>query len=184
MLVKAMLELQKRGSFVFEFSNNFRQVAFERGLDNAFAIKDIEDIVSKNLLNKDKYNLKILKTSNDKEDLFLINDLIYQQFPDDQELKINSDIFLSLRDINSYYLKIDKEKSVNFIEKINDMVENKEIIAPMILSNCIFEKKDYLTNDNYLFNINSFSDEFKINENCLIIEGKSNFENTLQTMLL
>jgi urocanate hydratase len=185
MLVRAMLELQKRGSFVFEFANNFRKVAFERGITNSFTIKDIEEIILESLFNKDRYNFKFLKISNDKEDLFLINDLLYQYFLNSKELKINSEIFLSLsnNNINSYHLKIDKNNFIDFLKEINNMIKNKEIISPLVLSNYIFEKNNYSSNRNCLFSISSFTDEFKIDENCIIMYGDNSFENNLQSML-
>ncbi|GIW21013.1 MAG: hypothetical protein KatS3mg068_0020 [Candidatus Sericytochromatia bacterium] len=173
-LVKAMLELQKRGSFVFEFCNNFRQVAFDRGLDNAFAIKDIEKIVYNNLFSEQKLNFKLFDFFLDKENFFIINDLLYEVFSYDNDIKINTEIFLSLSDknINAYYLKIDKDKLLDFFNKFNEIIKNKEIRLPILLSNYYLNNKNIFKKEDLLINIVSFYKNFLMKEYFILLNDK------------
>lgn len=162
---KAMLELQKRGSLVFEFGDSIKSKSYNKGFDNALAIGDLDDLIKNSLLSTDKYILKWFALSNDTEDIFLIDDMISTDFPKDNPdfarlMHLYNTIVFN-KNIPVRKLILDKQVTNAFVRKINDMVRNEELSCPILFS---VSKFDDYNNDEQFFT-EGLPDIKKISEN-------------------
>lgn len=149
---KAMLDLQKRGSLVFEFGNSIKSKAYNKGLDNALGLGELDELIKKVLLNTDKYILKWFALSNDTEDIFLIDDMIATDFskdnPDFARLMHLYNTVVFNKNIPLRKIILDKQNTNILARKINDMVRNEELSSPILLS---ISKFDDYSNDTQIF---------------------------------
>ncbi|MEK7433100.1 MAG: hypothetical protein AABZ74_08215 [Cyanobacteriota bacterium] len=150
--VKAMIDLQKRGSFVFEFGDNLKTKAYNKGLDSALAINNIDPIIEKSLLNlSNKVIIKWVAISNNQEDIFLIDDLITSDFYDNPDFSRLTNIyskFIFNKNLPSRKAIVDKNEAKQFIKKINEMIRNEEISCPILITT---SKLDSFVNDELFF---------------------------------
>ncbi|MBC7541866.1 MAG: urocanate hydratase, partial [Candidatus Sericytochromatia bacterium] len=84
--VELMIELQKRGSVVFDYGNNLRQQAFDRGCDNAFAFPGFVPAYIRPLFCEGKGPFRWVALSGDPADIWRIDELILAHFADDEPL--------------------------------------------------------------------------------------------------
>lgn len=162
--VKSMVELHKRGSLVFDFGNNIRDMAYNRGFDNAYGFPSfVPDYVYPELTSK-KMNLKWLALSGNTEDIFIIDDLIVDEFADNPDLNrlivlVNKVI---LQDsIPSRKCRLDYEDGLLLCRKINDLVRNEELTAPILLGLSDFSavNNPETINSDYLLDRNQSPEE-------------------------
>lgn len=84
--VQAMLDLQKQGAIVFDYGNNIRQVAFDRGLKDAFAFPGFVPAFIRPLFCEGKGPFRWAALSGDPQDIEKIDQAILENFADDQAL--------------------------------------------------------------------------------------------------
>jgi urocanate hydratase len=84
--VQAMLALQKAGSEVFDYGNNIRQVAYNRGLKNAFDFPGFVPAYIRPLFCEGKGPFRWAALSGDPQDIFRIDRAIEEAFPGDEHL--------------------------------------------------------------------------------------------------
>jgi urocanate hydratase len=84
--VELMIELQKRGAVVFDYGNNLRQAAFDRGLDQAFAFPGFVPAYIRPLFCEGKGPFRWVALSGDPADIWRIDELILAHFADDEPL--------------------------------------------------------------------------------------------------
>ncbi len=134
--VRAMLELQKKGSIVFDYGNNIRAQAFEAGVKEAFSYPGFVPAFIRPLFSEGKGPFRWAALSGDPEDIYRTDDAILNEFPDDPSL--------------TRWIRLAKEK-VKFqglparicwlgygqrarIGKVfNDMVARGELKAPIVI---------------------------------------------------
>ena len=134
--VQAMLELQKKGSIVFDYGNNIRAQAFEAGIKEAFNFPGFVPAYIRPLFCEGKGPFRWAALSGDPEDIYKTDDAILKEFPDDDSL--------------ARWIRLAKEK-VKFqglparicwlgygqrarIGKVfNDMVARGELKAPIVI---------------------------------------------------
>lgn len=85
--VKLMLELQQRGSFTFDYGNNLRGRAFEKGLKNAFDFPGFVPAFIRPLFCEGKGPFRWVALSGDPEDIYVTDQAILELFPENQSLK-------------------------------------------------------------------------------------------------
>lgn len=84
--VKAMLEFQKRGSVVFDYGNNIRQVAKDNGVTNAFDFPGFVPAFIRPLFCEGKGPFRWAALSGDPADIATIDAAILKYFPEDKPL--------------------------------------------------------------------------------------------------
>ena len=84
--VQAMLELQKKGSFVFDYGNNIRAQAFQAGVREAFHYPGFVPAFIRPLFCEGKGPFRWAALSGDPEDIYKTDEAILREFPDDVSL--------------------------------------------------------------------------------------------------
>jgi len=84
--VEAMLEFQKRGSFVFDYGNNIRGQALKVGVKNAFDFKGFVPLYIRPQFCEGRGPFRWAALSGDPADIAVTDRAIAELFPDDQSL--------------------------------------------------------------------------------------------------
>jgi len=82
--VELMLELQKRGAITFDYGNNLRSRAFEKGLKNAFDFPGFVPAYIRPLFCEGKGPFRWAALSGDPEDIAVTDKLVMELFPDNE----------------------------------------------------------------------------------------------------
>lgn len=85
--VELMLELQKRGSVTFDYGNNLRARAQERGLQHAFDFPGFVPAYIRPLFCEGKGPFRWAALSGDPADIAVTDELIIQMFPENKSLQ-------------------------------------------------------------------------------------------------
>ena len=134
---QAMLDMQKRGSEVFDYGNNLRGQAEQNGgIKNAFDIPGFVPEYIRPLFCKGKGPFRWVALSGDPEDIYKTDKKVMELFPKDEAL---------IRWIKMAQEKVQfqglpsricwlgyKERNI-FAESINDMVASGELKAPIVI---------------------------------------------------
>ena len=134
---KAMLDLQKKGSIVFDYGNNIRGQAYEKGgIKDAFNIPGFVPEYIRPLFCKGKGPFRWVALSGDPEDIFKTDRKVLELFPDD--IPLSRWIKMAQKKVQFQGLPSRicwlgyKERNV-FAEAINDMVASGELKAPIVI---------------------------------------------------
>jgi urocanate hydratase len=84
---EAMVELQQRGSIVFDYGNNLRQRAYDEGVTEAFSYPGFIPAYIRPLFCEGKGPFRWVALSGDPEDIFATDRAILELFPDDEQLR-------------------------------------------------------------------------------------------------
>lgn len=84
--VRAMLELQRRGAITFDYGNNLRQRAKERGVDDAFDFPGFVPAYIRPEFCRGRGPFRWAALSGDPEDIFTIDRALLELFPEDEAL--------------------------------------------------------------------------------------------------
>jgi urocanate hydratase len=84
--VRAMLELQKKGSIVFDYGNNLRAQACKAGVRDAFDYPGFVPAYIRPLFCEGKGPFRWAALSGDPEDIYKTDEVILKEFPDDPSL--------------------------------------------------------------------------------------------------
>jgi len=134
--VAAMLEFQRRGSIVFDYGNNIRQVAFDEGVNNAFDFPGFVPAYIRPLFCEGKGPFRWAALSGDPEDIYRTDQLIKELFPENKPL---------LRWIEMAQEKIEFQglparicwlgygERVKMGLAINELVRRGELKAPIVI---------------------------------------------------
>lgn len=85
--VEHMLELQKRGAITFDYGNNIRARAYEKGLQEAFDFPGFVPAYIRPLFCEGKGPFRWAALSGDPEDIAVTDDAISKLFPENQSLQ-------------------------------------------------------------------------------------------------
>ena len=134
---KSMLDLQKKGSIVFDYGNNLRGQAKEKGgLENAFNFPGFVPEYIRPLFCEGKGPFRWVALSGDPEDIYKTDKKVLELFPQDQSLK--RWITLAQEKVKFQGLPARicwlgyRERNI-FGEAINDMVASGELKAPIVI---------------------------------------------------
>lgn len=84
--VKAMVEMGRRGSIVFEYGNNLRQQAFDAGFEEAFEYPGFVQKYIRPLFCEGRGPFRWTSLVGEKDDIRKIDDLILKTFPHNKDL--------------------------------------------------------------------------------------------------
>jgi urocanate hydratase len=85
--VRAMLEMKKHGAEVFDYGNNLRQRAFDRGVTNAFDFPGFVPAYIRPLFCEGKGPFRWVALSGDPEDIYRTDEAVATLFPEDEHLQ-------------------------------------------------------------------------------------------------
>ena len=84
--VQGMLDLQAKGSIVFDYGNNLRQRAFDVGIKNAFDYPGFVPAYIRPLFCEGKGPFRWVALSGDPQDIYATDEAILELFPEDDHL--------------------------------------------------------------------------------------------------
>jgi len=84
--VQGMLDLQAKGSIVFDYGNNLRQRAFDVGVKNAFDYPGFVPAYIRPLFCEGKGPFRWVALSGDPQDIYTTDEAILELFPEDDHL--------------------------------------------------------------------------------------------------
>ncbi|MGG4411520.1 urocanate hydratase [Niallia taxi] len=134
--VQAMLEMQEKGAIVFDYGNNIRQVAFDEGVENAFAFPGFVPAYIRPQFCEGKGPFRWVALSGNPEDIYKTDEVILREF--------------SYNDHLCNWIRMAREKiefqglparicwlgygeRAKFGKIINDMVASGELSAPIVI---------------------------------------------------
>lgn len=84
--MRAMIELQRRGTVTFDYGNNLRGQALKAGVENAFDVVGFVPLYIRPLFCEGKGPFRWAALSGDPKDLFATDEAILELFPNDKPL--------------------------------------------------------------------------------------------------
>lgn len=134
--VEAMLAFQKRGSIVFDYGNNLRQVAFDDGIENAFDFPGFVPAYIRPLFTEGKGPFRWAALSGDPEDIYRTDALIKELFPENEALIRWIDMAqeqVAFQGLPSRICWLGYGERVKMGQAINELVRKGEISAPIVI---------------------------------------------------
>ncbi|WP_409252209.1 urocanate hydratase [Bacillus sp. SCS-153A] len=134
--VEAMLEFQRRGSIVFDYGNNIRQVAKDEGVEDAFAFPGFVPAYIRPLFCEGKGPFRWAALSGDPEDIYRTDRLIKELFPENEELIRWIDMAqekVAFQGLPSRICWLGYGERVKMGLAINELVKKGELKAPVVI---------------------------------------------------
>jgi urocanate hydratase len=134
--VEAMLEFQHRGSIVFDYGNNIRQVAKDEGVENAFDFPGFVPAYIRPLFCEGKGPFRWAALSGDPEDIYRTDRLIKELFPENEALNRWIDMAqeqVAFQGLPSRICWLGYGERVKMGLAINELVKNGELKAPVVI---------------------------------------------------
>ena len=134
--VEGMLRLQKMGSVTFDYGNNIRTFAFQRGVKNAYDIPGFVPAYIRPLFCEGRGPFRWVALSGDPADIAATDDLVLQLFPKNRIL--NRWINLARKRVHFQGLParicwLGYGERAQFGLAINDLVKRGKIKAPIVI---------------------------------------------------
>ncbi len=134
--VEAMLELQKRGARSFDYGNNIRGQAKKAGLERAFDIPGFVLEYIRPLFCEGKGPFRWAALSGDPQDIFVTDDAVLQEFPEDRALERwikKAQKQVAFQGLPSRICWLGYGERARFGARINDLVRSGKISAPIVI---------------------------------------------------
>jgi urocanate hydratase len=134
--VRAMLALQARGAVAFDYGNNIRTVAFDRGVANAFDIPGFIPEYVRPLFCEGKGPFRWVALSGDPADIRRTDALILDLFPHDAHLRRWITLAgerVHFQGLPARICWLGQGERARFGVAINDLVTRGEISAPIVI---------------------------------------------------
>ncbi len=134
--VEAMLRLQEMGAVTFDYGNNLRGQAFKAGLSDAFGFPGFVPRYIRPLFCEGKGPFRWAALSGDENDIFRIDQLVLELFPDDQQLarwiKLAQER-VEFQGLPARICWLGQGDRARFGLGINDLVAKGEVSAPIVI---------------------------------------------------
>ncbi|MFD2831085.1 urocanate hydratase [Corticicoccus populi] len=134
--VEAMLEFQKRGSVVFDYGNNIRQVALDTGVHNAFDFPGFVPTYIRPLFCEGKGPFRFAALSGDPKDIYAADRKMRELFPDNEKLMRWLDMAeekIAFQGLPSRIAWLGYGERAKMGLALNEMVASGEISAPVVI---------------------------------------------------
>jgi len=134
--VEAMLQFQQRGSIVFDYGNNIRQVAKDEGVDNAFDFEGFVPAYIRPLFCEGKGPFRWAALSGDPDDIYRTDELIKELFPENDSLIRWIDMAqekVAFQGLPSRICWLGYGERVKMGLAINELVKKGELKAPIVI---------------------------------------------------
>ena len=134
--VRAMLEMMRRGAVTFDYGNNIRTVAFDAGVQDAFAFPGFVPAYVRPLFCEGKGPFRWVALSGDPADLARTDELVLELFPGNAHLR--RWIGLAREKVHFQGLParicwLGQGERAAFGVALNDLVARGEISAPIVI---------------------------------------------------
>ncbi|MYL49447.1 urocanate hydratase [Halobacillus litoralis] len=134
--VELMLQFQRKGSVVFDYGNNIRQVALEEGVDDAFDFPGFVPAYIRPLFCEGKGPFRWAALSGDPKDIYRTDQLIRELFPDNEKLLRWIDMAqekVQFQGLPSRICWLGYGERKKMGMAINDLVRKGELSAPVVI---------------------------------------------------
>ncbi|WP_289355221.1 urocanate hydratase [Paenibacillus sp. S-12] len=134
--VQAMLDLQKQGAVVFDYGNNIRQVAFDQGVQDAFAFPGFVPAYIRPLFCEGKGPFRWAALSGDPEDIRRTDELVLKLFPENDHLRrwiTMAQERIAFQGLPARICWLGYGERAKFGLAINEMVKSGELSAPIVI---------------------------------------------------
>ena len=134
--VQAMLDLQKKGSVVFDYGNNIRGQAQTGGLENAFDFPGFVPAFIRPMFCVGKGPFRWIALSGRKEDIWRTDDLVLEMFPENESLcrwiRMAREQ-VAFQGLPSRICWLEYGERERFGAAMHDLVASGEISAPIVI---------------------------------------------------
>jgi urocanate hydratase len=134
--VEGMLALQKMGAVTFDYGNNIRTFAYERGVKNAYDFPGFVPAYIRPLFCEGRGPFRWAALSGDPQDIYTTDDLILEMFPENRILsrwiKLARER-IKFQGLPSRICWLGYGERDRFALAINDLVKKGKIKAPVVI---------------------------------------------------
>ncbi|MBN9655136.1 urocanate hydratase [Halobacillus sp. GSS1] len=134
--VEIMLQFQRKGSIVFDYGNNIRQVALEEGVDDAFDFPGFVPAYIRPLFCEGKGPFRWAALSGDPKDIYRTDQLIKELFPENEKLLRWIDMAqekVQFQGLPSRICWLGYGERKKMGMAINELVKKGELSAPVVI---------------------------------------------------
>lgn len=134
--VRALLEMKKRGTFVFEYGNNLREFASQGGEPRAFEIHGFVPEFIRPLFCEGKGPFRWVALSGDPEDIYKTDEALINAFPDNSQLiswlkKAKEKVAFQGLPARICWLGLGEREKAGLI--FNELVRSGQLKAPIVI---------------------------------------------------
>lgn len=134
--VDAMLDFQKKGSVVFDYGNNIRQVAFDDGVENAFDFPGFVPAYIRPLFTEGKGPFRFVALSGDPKDIEVADNKMRELFPANEKLLRWLDMAqekIAFQGLPARIAWLGYGERAKMGLALNELVASGEISAPVVI---------------------------------------------------
>src|SRR5438876_3675093 len=134
--VEGMLRLQKMGAVTFDYGNNIRTFAFQRGVKNAYDFPGFVPAYIRPLFCEGRGPFRWVALSGDPSDIAVTDDLVLELFPDNRILRRWIDLArkrIKFQGLPARICWLGYGERAQFGMAINELVKKGKIKAPIVM---------------------------------------------------
>ena len=134
--VEGMLRLQKMGAVTFDYGNNIRTFAFQRGVKNAYDFPGFVPAYIRPLFCEGRGPFRWVALSGEPSDIAVTDDLVLELFPENRILRRWIDLArkrIKFQGLPARICWLGQSDRAKFGVAINDLVAAGEISAPIVI---------------------------------------------------
>ncbi len=134
--VEGMLRLQKMGSVTFDYGNNIRTFAFQRGVKNAYDFPGFVPAYIRPLFCEGRGPFRWVALSGEASDIHVTDDLVLELFPDNRILRRWIDLArkrIKFQGLPARICWLGYGERAQFGLAMNDLVKKGKIKAPIVI---------------------------------------------------
>ena len=134
--VEGMLRLQKMGAVTFDYGNNIRTFAFQRGVKNAYDFPGFVPAYIRPLFCEGRGPFRWVALSGDPSDIAVTDDLVLEMFPENQILRRWIDLArkrIKFQGLPARICWLGYGERAQFGLAMNDLVKKGKLKAPIVI---------------------------------------------------
>ena len=134
--VEGMLRLQKMGAVTFDYGNNIRTFAFQRGVKNAYDFPGFVPAYIRPLFCQGRGPFRWVALSGEASDIHVTDDLVLELFPENQILQRWIDLArkrIKFQGLPARICWLGYGERAQFGLAINDLVKKGKLKAPIVM---------------------------------------------------
>ena len=134
--VEGMLQLQKMGAVTFDYGNNIRTFAFQRGVNNAYAFPGFVPAYIRPLFCEGRGPFRWVALSGEPSDIHVTDDLVLELFPENRSLRRWIDLArkrIKFQGLPARICWLGYGERAQFGVAMNDLVKKGKIKAPIVI---------------------------------------------------
>jgi urocanate hydratase len=134
--VEGMLRLQKMGSVTFDYGNNIRTFAFQRGVKNAYDFPGFVPAYIRPLFCEGRGPFRWVALSGEPSDIHVTDDLVLELFPDNRILRRWIDLArkrIKFQGLPARICWLGYGERAQFGLAMNDLVKKGKLKAPIVM---------------------------------------------------